>query len=159
MREILAIILFLSFKRRTILVDLHGLFTIEPSFHVLGQLFRSGITIRKQGIAAPARQFHRIKHGRLRWIFKIGRISVECHLAVRKRADWLAILANIGNQHDMLTIFIDLVWLLTRTIAAAKLAKMQRKDFLLFQRNVLIPQQDNGVVMKRFFNQIECICG
>ena len=84
---------------------------------------------------------------------------MERHLTIGERPNRLAVFANISDKHDMFAIFIEFVWLLARSRAAAELTKMQREGLLLLQRNILIPQHNDGVIVKRRLNLVEHFCG
>ena len=58
------------------------------------------VHVGEAGVAAPRRQLHRVKQRRTVWLGVIAGVVVEPHFAVAEHADRLAVLHDVGDQHE-----------------------------------------------------------
>src|SRR5262245_53190760 len=85
---------------RSVIVVVHGLAAFEPIADRGIERLIGGIAAREQGVAAGGRNFDGIKQRRLAWDFGMDHVVMEHYLAVGQAADRLAVLADVGYQHE-----------------------------------------------------------
>ena len=90
----------ITLQCRAVVVVMDGLASAELVAHRGIERVVGGIAAREQRIAAGVGNFDRVEHGPLIGRLGVDHVVVEHHLAVRQRADRLAVLANVRNEHD-----------------------------------------------------------
>ena len=92
--------LAVALLHRAVVVMVDGLAAFELAANFWVERVIGGVAAGEQGIAAGGGDFHRVEQRSLIGHFGVDHVVMEHHLAIRQRADRLAILADVGDQHD-----------------------------------------------------------
>src|SRR6202035_2251562 len=104
----------------------------------------------ENGVAAATGDLDGIKHRAGTGLLDVALIGVEPHLAVGKLADRLAVLADIGNQHDRARRLVR-----GRKNRARQRPKIAGEAYLRLLGNILIAKQQDVVLEPRLLHSIE----
>ena len=141
MGKIFAVVLVLFLDAGAVFIDLHALLAMEGPFYILRQCLRGGIGVGKQRVAAPRRDLDGIENGRLGGTLEIGRVGMEHHFAIGQRADGLAVLADVADQHHVGAVFVQLRRFRTGARAGSERAEFFGEYPLLVVGNILVTEQ------------------
>ena len=136
------------------LVAVGGAQAVDPRFHRRGQRVVSRVLIGKERVAAGLRHFDAVEHGAGDRVLGVAKVGMEEHLAVGQRADRLAVLADVRDQHDRG---------MSLRRAARRMRQGQRPEYLGITRLVVLAQllpahQQHRMVVPRLAQGRRC-CG
>ncbi len=132
---------------RAVIVVVQRLAAFEPLADRRIERVIGGIAAGKQGVSAGRGNLDRIEQSPLARHLDVDHVVMEHHLAVGQRADRLAVLADVGDQHDAgQQARIALGEILGRPAERADLAKKARCPHQIFLRQILLGKDDDEMI-------------